>query len=70
MQHLPDRFDLEQQIMTCWSVTEDLDTIYKASDGMTKEQLQEAIKSLILLYNIKFDTMFSTFCNLVNRKEI
>ena len=70
MQHLPDRFDLEQQIMTCWSITEDLDTIYKVSDGMTKEQLQEAIKSLILLYNIKLDTMFSTFCNLVNRKEI
>lgn len=70
MKDLPDRFDLEQQILHCWSVTEDLDTIYKASEGMTKEQLQEAVKSLILLYNIKFDMMFSTFCNLVNRKEI
>lgn len=70
MKDSPDRFDLEQQIMRCWSVTEDLDTIYKASEGMTKEQLQEAVKSLILLYNIKFDMMFSTFCNLVNRKEL
>jgi hypothetical protein len=66
MQHFSDCHDLEKHIMNCWSVTDDLDTIYLASEDMSKEQLQEAIKGLILLYNIKFDMMFNTF----NRKEL
>lgn len=63
------RFDLEQEIMNCWNVTTDIDTImeYVGDDvffrGMSSTHSDE-ISNLLLgirsLYEIKFAKLFRT----------
>ena len=48
---MPDRFDLEQQIMQCWSVVEDLKSF--AEDGATMEEMS----MLAIYYQRKFDKL-------------
>lgn len=56
-------FELEQDIMSCWGVVEDLDALF---DGvMDKNLSQDAIANIVLglkgLYDLKFQKLFSTF---------
>lgn len=57
------RFDFEQQIMTCWNVTEELDTLYKATldTNITKEEIANILLGLHGLYEIKFNNLFAQF---------
>ena len=51
-----DRFDLEQDIMNCWSVVDDLKMLLE-SDGYDNDD----IKAVIRLYQKKFEVMWATF---------
>lgn len=66
-----DRFDLEQTILDCWKVVDDLKMLVEASERTElygKEELIEIIKSVITLYDLKFNVTFSVaFENLVSR---
>ena len=63
-------FDLEQQMMECWKVTDDIELVTKYFvddpkwDGMSPE-LQDAIVNKYFaikdLYEIKFENMWHTF---------
>jgi hypothetical protein len=55
-----DRFDLEQQIMQCWNVVEDI-TLLSKTEGVEKEDYQ----ALARIYEIKFNVMFDTFSKLI-----
>ena len=50
------RFDLEQEIMQCWNVVDDLKML-KDRDQLTSEN----IGAITALYNVKFETLFETF---------
>lgn len=57
------RFDLEQQILDCWKVTDDIDILLEyVCDG---ENDQDYVANVLLgiknLYELKFDKMFNTF---------
>ena len=56
-------FELEQDIMSCWNITNDLDSLFEAV--MEKELTKDSIANILLgmkeLYDIKFDKLFSTF---------
>jgi len=57
-----DNFKLEQDIMSCWNITNDLDHLY----GYLLEELGDdrsanIVLGLMELYNIKFDSCFKTF---------
>ena len=60
-----DRFDLEQQIMQCWNVVEDI-TLLTKLEGVKKEDYQ----ALARIYEIKFSSMFDTFSKLIEEEKI
>jgi hypothetical protein len=69
-----DRFDLEQQILKCWNVTEDVDLLYRnLLDGpkeMTTDEIANALLGIQTLYEMKFNELFNTFEKLVHEKKI
>lgn len=68
-----DRFDLEQGIMKCWNVTEDVDLLYRnVLDGpeMTTDEISNALLGIKTLYEMKFNELFNTFEQLVHDKKI
>lgn len=63
-------FDLEQQIMNCWSVVDDIDMLYKhfgdnpKYSGMStkaEDEMMNLMLGLKSLYQLKFDVMWRTF---------
>ena len=69
-----DRFDLEQQILKCWNVTEDVDLLHRTLlDGpreMTTDEISNALLGIQTLYEMKFNELFNTFEKLVHEKKI
>jgi hypothetical protein len=59
-----DQFDLEQDIMNCWQVVDDLKTFsrrYLDGDKMTEDEVANIMIGLESLYQIKFEQLFGTF---------
>lgn len=55
------RFDLEQDILACWGVVEDIRLLYDNYDQLTDAERRVLLLSLISLYELKFQKTFSTF---------
>lgn len=59
------QFDLEQQIMECWNVTTDLDTLFEECCENYKEMTVDKMANITLgmkeLYEMKFNKLFRTF---------
>jgi len=55
-----DRFDLEQQIMQCWSMVDDLRAF--ANSGADTDEL----RALSKVYDRKFDILFETFSTMIS----
>ena len=57
------RFDMEQEIMDCWHVTDDIDVLMEAV--MEKDLSTDSIVNVLLgmkdLYHLKFQRLFDTF---------
>lgn len=56
-------FNLEQQIMSCWNITSDLDTLFESvlESDLSQDQIANIVLGLKQLYDIKFDKLFRTF---------
>lgn len=67
-----DRFDLEQGIMKCWNVTEDIDLLYEnvMESEMTKDDIANALLGMKTMYEMKFNKLFNCFETLVGEKKI
>ena len=59
------RFDMEQEIMTAWQVLDDIKML-SAREGTTKEDWDAVYR----LYQIRFETLFETFENLIHDGKI
>ena len=55
-----DRFDLEQQIMQCWTMVDDLRAF--ANSGADTDEL----RALSKVYDRKFDILFETFSTMIS----
>lgn len=57
------QFDMEQQIMTCWSVCEDLHTLTEGvlERDMTPDQISNVLIGMRELYQLKFQTLWEHF---------
>lgn len=57
------RFDLEQQIMDCWRITDDMKILTEEviEGDFSKDQIANVLIGLEQLYTLKFDKMFRTF---------
>ena len=70
-----DRFDLEQEMMNCWRVTDDIDIVaHFVGEIQMDAKDQDAIMNMLLgmkqLYEVKFNVMFLTFEELVHAKQL
>lgn len=69
---MTDRFDLEQHIMKCWNVTEDIDILnYNVLEkDMSRDEISNFLLGLKTIYNAKFEDLFDTFGVLIQEKKI
>jgi hypothetical protein len=61
---MSDRFDLEQQILSCWNVVDDIKTLIEqrqTGGELNEEQLINYLRGLEAIYQVKFNKMFDTF---------
>lgn len=71
MNKIPDRFDLEQQIMDCWHVVDDLAILFEnvvENERMTRDQISNVVLGLQEMYQLKFDKLFRTFEQVISDK--
>jgi len=59
------RFDMEQEIMQAWQVLEDI-RMLSAREGTTKADWDAVTR----LYNIRFETLFETFEQMIKDRVI
>lgn len=66
------RFDLEQQIMSCWNVCEDIKAVYRQYDfrSPSEDEMMNVLIGLEQLYQLKFEQMFNTFETLIRERKI
>lgn len=69
---MTDRFDLEQDIMKCWNVTDDINLVYKnvMENDMTTDDIANALLGLKTLYEMKFEELFRDFEVLISEGKI
>lgn len=69
---MTDRFDLEQQILDCWHVTDDLKILLESimEKDLTQDQIANIVLGLQELYNLKFRKCFDMFETLIQQKKI
>lgn len=67
-----DRFDLEQQIMSCWNICEDIKAIYKMTDmrQLSEDELLNAMIGLETIYQMKFEILFDMFERMIKNGQI
>lgn len=74
---MSDRFDLEQQILDCWKIVDDIKLLDKnvlegTIDGgnLTQDEISNYLMGLESIYDLKFQQMFDTFSKLISQKKI
>jgi len=67
-----DRFDMEQGIMNCWNICEDIKVIQKMHDlrTLTEDELMNALIGLETLYQMKFELLFDGFEKMLENGQI
>ena len=69
---MANKFDFEQQIMSAWSVVEDLKILHEGvvEKDLTTDQISNILLGMQELYQLKFNILFQTFETLVRNKEL
>jgi hypothetical protein len=69
---MADRFDLEQEIMQCWSIVDDVKLLqtFVSDEPYTEDFLQNYLLGLQTIYQTKFERLFNTFEQLVRNREL
>ena len=67
-----DRFDLEQQILQCWNLCEDVATLAEGvmEQDLSTDQIVNVLNGLHDLYDIRFNKLFQTFETLLREGQI
>jgi hypothetical protein len=60
---MADRFDLEQQILSCWQITSDINVLQE--QGASAEDMVH----LAAVYEFKFAQLWSTFEKMISSKQ-
>ena len=67
---IKDRFDLEQDIMKCWNVCEDIEQFLNASDVMSEDEQLNYLIGLKQIYEVKFNNLWNSFESCIREKSI
>ena len=64
------RFDLEQDIMNCWSVVDDIKELNRCMldrRKMTDDEVSNYLLGIETIYQVKFERLFETFEMLIRK---
>ena len=64
------RFDLEQNIMQCWNVTDDIQLYLDMHDKMDEDQRMNYLIGLKQMYQMKFERCWDSFEQCVRTRQI
>lgn len=67
---MSDRFDLEQNIMQCWNVCDDIQLYLDMYDNMDEDQRLNYLIGLKQMYQLKFERTFNNFEQCVRTRQI
>ena len=69
---MSDRFDLEQNILDCWKITDDINLLYRnvMEEELDKDKISNVLLGLQAIYGMRFEQMWETFETVVRNKEI
>ena len=67
---MTDRFDLEQNIMQCWNVCDDIQLYLDMYDDMDEDQRMNYLIGLKQMYQMKFERCWGTFEQCIRTKQI
>lgn len=68
-----DRFDLEQSIMNCWNVVEDINELNQCMIDrrkMTEDEISNYLLGLQTIYQVKFERLQEIFSALIKDGKI
>ena len=67
------QFDLEQRIMQCWQIVDDLDILFAnvldSSPPPSHDDIANVLLGMKQLYDMKFNNLFSTFEKFLEEKH-
>lgn len=65
-------YDLEQQIMECWHITDDIGILTEEilEGDLTKDKIINVLTGLEQLYAIRFNKLFRTYEQLLAAKKL
>lgn len=67
---MTDRFDLEQGIMQCWNVCDDIQLMLDQWDKLDEDEKQNYLIGLKQMYQMKFERTFEQFENCIRSRQI
>lgn len=69
---MSNRFDLEQQILDCWKVVEDIKLVNKNQfeGDLSKDDMWALLEGMAALYELKFNQMWNTFEQCVTKRDL
>lgn len=67
---MTNRFDLEQSILGCWNVCDDIQLVLDSWDMLDEDQRQNYLIGLKQMYQLKFERCFAHFEASLASKEI
>ena len=69
---MKDRFDMEQEVMKCWNVVDDLKVLHEGvlDRDLTRDQISNILLGLGEIYQLRFEVLFDTFETMVSEGKI
>ena len=69
---MKDRFDMEQEVMKCWNVVEDLKVLHEGvlERDLTRDQISNILLGLGEIYQLRFEVLFDTFETMISEGKI
>jgi hypothetical protein len=66
-------FDLEQEILSCWHVTDDINVLFENvmdRENMSMDEISNYLLGLKTIYDLKFQKCFNTFEKVTEERRI
>ena len=67
---MSDRFDLEQGILQCWNVCDDIQLLLDSWDSLDEDGKQNYLLGLQQMYQLKFQKCWNTFEHCVANRSV
>lgn len=61
MKDTPNYFDLEQMILACWTLVDELDTVASAVEDGNQDEIMNMLVGLKAIYSRKFENLFLAY---------